>query len=95
MQFVQSHDLIAALQICCHYFVQSHDYHMPSCRNPDHKQRPSFDKIVTYLKQPEDTLLYWSETDLAAAGTRSNVLGAPSTESRKLYVDLQKTYKIA
>ena len=62
------------------------------CRHPTHQQRPSFDKIVNYLKQPEDKLLYWADKDIIT-GHRANVLGAPISESKELYVDLQHTYK--
>ena len=60
-------------------------------RHTQAEKRIAFSKICTYLKESESSLLAWSSED-AAVSSRVRELGAPLSEARQLYVDLQYTY---
>ena len=60
-------------------------------RHPVHSKRPSFSKIFSYLKAPNEQLLQWVDED--AASQRARTLGAPLSDAESLYLDLQNVYK--
>ena len=68
-------------------------------RHSDAHLRPKFSELLNYLKSlstPE--LLQWSQEDLNAAAAdlpQATEIGAPLETGRKLFKDLQDTYKQA
>ena len=72
-------------------FQQSYDHNNPMsipARHPDHNCRPRFSDICDYLSSPDETLLYWSHEDRIVSPSVIH-LGAPLSEARNLYPDLQ------
>ena len=63
----------------------------PSVRNPTSWDRPSFSEICGYLNASDDQLLNWTSQDKMVS-ERVAQLGAPHSEARNLYPDLQYSY---
>ena len=59
-------------------------------RNPEHRQRPSFEEICNYLQQPIDALNH--DDDGISATEIVDILGAELEAATHLYMDLQETY---
>ena len=57
-------------------------------RHPEHYSRPRFSDICDYLSSADETLLYWSHEDSIVSPSVTH-LGAPLSEARNLYPDLQ------
>ena len=60
-------------------------------RHPIHEGRPRFSEICDYLSADDETLLYWSHEDRIVSPSVTH-LGAPLSEARNLYPDLQFSY---
>ena len=62
-----------------------------SPRHPLDESRPRFSQICDYLSDDDDTLLHWDHTDRIVSPSVTHI-GAPLTEARNLYPDLQFCY---
>ena len=55
--------------------------------------RPLFARILIDLRSNQETMLSWSQEDLAMASKDATVLGGPLSAGKNLFVSLQNTYK--
>ena len=60
-------------------------------RHPMASKRPSFSEVCDYLNASDDLLLNWTSQDKMVS-ERVTEIGAPHSEARNLYPDLQYTY---
>lgn len=60
-----------------------------SFRAPEQSDRPTFPAIFDVLNGPDTDLLKWSDEDVTKLSSLAMKLGAPLSEGKKMFPDLQ------